>query len=332
MTQRWGVVGTGGIAHTVMSDLLLVPEAELVGVCSRTADRAQAFAAELTVPDGVPRPTPRAYTDLAEMLPDIDVLYVATPHLVHITSALPALRSGTAVLCEKSLTGTYPEAELLVEAARESGAFLMEAVWMRFGPLHVRLRELVGQGALGQVRQVSADLSVDFPYDPGARLYDPAAGGGALLDLGPYPVSLIQSLLGDPLSVTVNGSLAANGVDDTAALLLRYPDGVSGIATCTFRALGPRNVVVVGTDGWAELTGPIHRPGALRVHRDGHQPEELTVPLEGRGYPPMLREVVARVAAGEQQSPVMPWADTLSAMRILTDALDELGVVYPDTR
>jgi predicted dehydrogenase len=328
---RWGVVGTGGIARTVMSDLLLLPDARLTAVCSRSADRAAAYAGELTVPEGLERPRPALYTDLEAMLPEIDVLYVATPHSVHHEAVLPALASGTAVLCEKALTTHYGHAQAMVEAARTHRTFLMEAVWTRFNPLHVKLRELIAAGTIGEVRRVSNDFSFRFPYAPEHRLYDPAQGGGGLLDQGPYPVSFIQSLLGDPERVDVHGSLAPNGVDDSATLLFRYPDGVAGLGTCTLRADGENTASVIGTEGRVDVHAIALDPTRMTLRRGDAEPEEFTITREGSGYLPQLREVQARVRAGDIESPVLSHAASLSMMRILTDALRELGVRYPTT-
>lgn len=332
---RWGVIGTGGIAHTVMSDLSLLPDAELVAVCSRSAGRGASFAGGLglpdggSLPDGARRPNLAVFERLAEMLPEIDVLYVATPHGVHHESVIPALESGTAVLAEKALTTHLDLAAAMVDAARTHQTFLMEAIWTRFNPLHVKLRELIQQGELGEIRSVTGDFSFRFPYDPTHRLFDPALGGGALLDLGPYPVSLIQSLLGDPDSVDVAGSLAPNGVDDSSTLLFRYPDGVTGVGSCSMRAEGPNTATVVGTRGRVEVQANALRPTRMTLLRQDREPELFSTEIEGSGYLPQLREVQSRVRAGEIESPVMPHGDSLSIMRILTEALAALGVRHP---
>ena len=327
---RWGVVGTGGIAQTVMSDLMLVPDAELVGVLSRTAERGAALAGELAVPYDRERPTPAVFQDINEMLPEIDILYVATPHAQHVEPALAALESGTAVLSEKAITVHYRDAVELVEASQRNQTFLMEAVWMRFNPLHVKLRELISTGVLGDVLRVVADFSFLFPYVPTHRLFDPLQGGGALLDMGPYPVGLVQCLMGDPDSVAVHGSLSPNGVDDNATLLMRYPNGAAGIATCTMRLDGPRTATIMGTSGsWVELHANALRPHRMTLHKPDAISQVFEIAIEGSGYVPQLREVQMRVRNGEIESPVMPHRDTLSIMRIFEDALAELGVSYP---
>jgi predicted dehydrogenase len=328
---RWGVVGTGGIARKVMSDLLLLPDARLTAVCSRSAERGAGYADQLTVPAGRERPRPAVYTSVEDMLPDIDVLYVATPHSVHHEAVLPALASGTAVLCEKALTTRYGLAERMVDAARGHGTFLMEAVWARFNPLHVKLRELIAAGAVGELRRVSHDFSFRLPFDPSHRLYDPLQGGGTLLDQGPYPVSFVQSLLGDPERVDVHGGLAVNGVDDSATLLFSYPGGVTGVGTCTLLADGDNTASVIGTEGRVEVDALALAATRMTLHRRDADPVVFTAEPEGAGYVPELREVHARVRAGEIESPVMSHAASLSMARIITDALDVLGVVQPPT-
>ena len=335
MTLRWGVVGTGRIAGTVMSDLQLVPEAELVGVCSRDADRAGRFAASLTGPQDH-RPSPTAYTDLGSMLGDIDVLYVATPHLQHPESAVAALEAGVAVLCEKPLTARLSDTELVVRTARRTGTFLMEAVWTRFNPLHVRVRDLVGEGTIGEIRRVVADFSFRSEFDPDARLWDRARGGGTLLDMGVYPVNLVQQVLGSPERVDVHGSVSPSQVDDTATLLLRYPRGVAGVAMCTLTAHGANTASIVGTQGRIDIDANALCPTRMTVTLGGTdlQPladsaQVLTAEIRGRGYVPMLEHVCEQVTAGAAESPVMPLDDTLAVMRILADALEDLGVQYP---
>lgn len=326
---RWGVIGTGGIARTVMSDLLLLPDARLVAVCSRSAERGAGYAGALTVPAGHSRPELEVFDRLSDMLPGIDILYVATPHALHAESTIPALQSGTAVLAEKALAVHLDDTQAMVAAAREHSTFLMEAVWSRFNPLHVKLRELVSGGALGKLRRVVNDFSFQSDYDPTHRLYDPALGGGALLDLGPYPVSLIQSLLGNPVSVDVCGSRTSDGVDDSATMMFRYPGGVAGIGTCTLLADGPNTASVVGTLARVEIDANALAPTRMTLYRKDSEPEVFTTRIEGSGYVPQLREVQTRVRAGEIESPVMPHDDSLSMMRILTEALTAIGVQHP---
>ncbi len=324
----WGIVGTGGIAQVVSKDIALLPDARIVAVSSRTADRARVFADSLAVTGA---PSPAAYDDVAELIADpaVDVVYVATPHGQHHEAALPALQAGKAVLCEKALTVHLADARELVEASRDHHAFLMEAVWMRFAPLVTRLRALVRDGTIGEARSVHASFGFNPPFDPAHRIWDAAAGGGALLDLGVYTVSFAQYLLGDPDSVVGYGSLAPNGVDADATLLLRYPDGVTAVAESTLRGPVGSRATVLGSTGRVDIGDFFINPRSMILTRDGHDPAELTTEIEGGGYVPQIREVCERVRAGDIESPDMSHADTLTVMGILTDALTELGVRYP---
>jgi predicted dehydrogenase len=314
---RWGVIATGGIADTVTGDMLRVRGSEVLAVSSRALPKAEAFAAKHGIP--------RAYGSTAELLadPDVDVVYVATPHGQHHEVTRAALEAGKHVLCEKAFTLTVEHTQDLVDLARERGLFLMEAMWTRFTPLIRELRALVADGAVGEVRAVHADFGYAHEYDPAHRLWDVAAGGGAILDLGVYPVSFAHMLLGEPAFISAHGSLAPNGVDADAGLLLGYPNGAHALLTCSLRATSAVKAAVVGTKGRIEIPEPFYNPSLIVVNGQEHRAE-----IEGAGYVPQLQEVVDRIVAGDTESPEMPLADTLAVMRTLCTALDQLGVRY----
>jgi predicted dehydrogenase len=318
---RWGVIATGGIADVVTSDLLRVPGAEVVAVSSRALPKAREFAAKHGIA--------RAYGSYDDLLadPDVDVVYVATPHAQHHEVARAALLAGKHVLCEKAFTLTLEDAQDLVDLARDRGLFLMEAMWTRFNPLIRRLKTLVADGAIGDVRAVHADFGFAAGYDSEHRLWNPALGGGALLDLGVYVVSFAHMLLGVPESVTVHGSLAPTGVDADAALLLGYSDGAHALLTCSLTSTPEARAVVVGTKGRIEVPEPFYNPAAIVVNGVEERAE-----LDGVGYTYQLREVTERVAAGYLESPEMQLDDTLAVMRTLTIALNALGVSYANVR
>ncbi|RIQ17215.1 Gfo/Idh/MocA family protein, partial [Jiangella rhizosphaerae] len=198
-TIGWGVVATGAIARNIAGDLRLLEHTRLAAVSSRRLDRAEAFAAEFGVD--------RAYDDVRALVDDpaVDVVYVATPHAQHAPVVEAALDAGKAVLCEKAFTMSLADTTRLTELARERGVFCMEDMWTRFNPLIVQLRQLVADGAIGDVRAVTADLGFVAPPDRTHRLWDPALGGGVLLDVGIYPVAFAQMLLGAPSALTVTG-------------------------------------------------------------------------------------------------------------------------------
>jgi predicted dehydrogenase len=319
---RWGIVGPGRIATNVVKDFPHVEGAEVVAVASRSADRARAFADEHGVA--------RAYGSYAEILADdeVDVLYLATPHPQHAKIALAAIAAGKAVLVEKTFTATVAGAEQVIAAARQAQVFAMEAMWTRFQPTIVAARTLIEDGAIGEVRQVQADLGVDRPYDPTDRLFDPAQGGGALLDLGVYVVSLAQHFLGTPDSVAVSGSLAPTGVDAEVGLLLRYDGGRAAALLTSLRNPTPGAARLHGTRGWIELQPRFHHPSTLVLRRTGHEPETITRPPLGTGYAHELIEVGDCLRAGRTESAVMPLDDTLAVQRVLNDASEQLGVFH----
>jgi predicted dehydrogenase len=321
---RWGVVGPGRIAEKVVEDFAVVDGARAVAVASRSLDRAEGFAARHRLE--------RAYGSYAEILadPDVDVLYVATPHPQHHAIALGALRAGKALLIEKAFTATTAGAAEIVDVARGTGVFVMEAMWTRFQPAVVALRDLVADGAIGEVRSVQADLGVAREYEPADRLFDLALGGGALLDLGVYVVSFAQMLLGTPERVVAAGSLFPSGVDAEAALLLDHGDGRTATLTTSLRNALPGQARVFGTTGWIDVLPRFHHPTDFVLHRGGAEPEAITRRPVGQGYAHELIEVTEGVRAGRTESAVMPLADTLAVQTVLGEAAEQLGVRHAE--
>src|SRR4051794_10982569 len=218
-TVRWGIVGPGRIADKVVRDLPLVEGATAVAVASRSADRAAAFASRHDIPR-----THDSYRAIVDD-PDVDVLYIATPHPQHRAVALAALRAGKAVLVEKAFTVTPEATREIAAVASENGVFAMEAMWTRFQPAIVRMRELIADGAVGEVRTLQVDLGVRNPLDPDDRFVAPELGGGALFDLTVYPISFAQMVLGNPTAVTAYGTLLPRGIDVEETVLLGFDGG-----------------------------------------------------------------------------------------------------------
>ncbi|CAA9313392.1 MAG: Putative oxidoreductase [uncultured Friedmanniella sp.] len=323
-TVRWGIVGPGRIARNVVSDFQHVDGAEAVAVASRSLDRARAFADEHGLA--------AAYGSYGEIIAadDLDALYLATPHPQHHALALAAIEAGKAVLVEKTFTATVAGAEEVIAAARRRSVFAMEAMWTRFQPAIVAARTLVDDGAIGEVRQLQADLGVDRTFDPTDRLFDPAQGGGAMLDLGVYVVSFAQYFLGTPDRVVAHGSLAPTGVDAEAGLLLGYQDGRAATLLASLRHQTPGAARIQGTTGWIEVQPRFHHPRTIVLHRRGAEPEVITRPPVGGGYAHELAEVTEAVAAGRTESTVMPLDDTLAVQRILNEACEQLGVLHAE--
>jgi predicted dehydrogenase len=321
---RWGFVGTGLIAGLLADDLRLMPDAALLAVGSRSQASADEFGERFDVPH-----RHASYDDLVNDA-DVDVVYVATPHPGHYDVAMSAIAAGKAVLVEKPFTLNAKEAQSLIEAARSRGVFLMEAMWARFLPHMVRVRELLAAGALGDVRVVIADHNQWFARDPHHRLFDPALGGGALLDLGVYPVSLASMVFGSPTRVTAVSDPAFTGVDATTSAILRYDDGAHAVVTTSLEVAGPNRAVIVGTDARIEIEGVFYTPRPFRlIARDGTVLERFDAPVDGRGMGGEAAEVMRCMRGGLQESDVMPLDETLAIMATLDEIRRQIGLVYP---
>ncbi len=329
MTIRWGVAGTGRMATAFVEDLVRVPGCSMAAVGSRDRDRAYQFAA---VHSQAATSTAHAHGSYQELTsdPDVDVIYIATPHPQHRLLALDAIAHRKAVLVEKSFCATLAGAKDVVDAAREHHVFAMEAMWTRFMPVIVALREIVASGTLGDIVSVQGDLLVYRRFNPRDRLFAPSLGGGALLDVGVYTISFAQMILGAPDRLEVAGHLYSNGVDASASLLLSYPSGAQATLSCALDAEGPGRMAVVGTRGWVEVLGQFHHPRTLVVHRPGVLAHEFELRPTGAGYSHEIVEVNRCLADGRLESSAMPLDDTLEVMKELEQALDALGVAHAD--
>lgn len=321
MSVKWGIVGPGRIADKVAPDFAHVPDAELVAVASRSAERGRAFAAKHGIGT-----VHTSYRDILDD-PGVDVVYVATPHPQHRAIALAALESGTAVMVEKAFTVSSVATREIVATARRAGVFAMEAMWTRFLPAVGRLRELVAGGAIGEVRSVQADLGVRNRSADDDRFFSPELGGGALFDLGVYPISFAQMLLGSPSVVAATGAQAPSGVDVESSILLGWPDGRSAALQISLRCAMPGSARVIGTDGWIEVPPRFHHPDRIVLHRHDAEPEDIVLPATGAGYAHEIDEVTRRIAAGETESPVMPLADTVAVQDVMAAVADQLGMI-----
>ncbi|MFJ4911421.1 Gfo/Idh/MocA family protein [Streptomyces sp. NPDC088726] len=325
-TVRWGVLATGGIAGTFTADLLAMPDAEVVAVASRTDTAAKAFAERFAIP--------RAYGSWAELVADdeVDVVYVATPHSAHREAAGLALEAGKHVLCEKAFTLNEREARELVELARERGLFLMEAMWTYCNPVIRRMAELVRDGAIGEIRTVQADFGFAGDFGAEHRLRDPALGGGALLDLGVYPVSFAQLLLGEPDRVRADALLSPEGVDLNTGMLLGWDSGATALLACSVVGHHPTAATVIGTAGRIDFPDSFFYPRHFVLHRAGREPEEVASGPGPQGLSGMqyeAAEVMRAVRAGETESPLVPLDGSLAVMRTLDAVRDRVGVRYP---
>lgn len=323
-TARWGVIGTGGIAAAFVRDLTLLPDASVVAVGSRKQESADEFAAEHSITRAYP-----SYGQLAAD-PDVDVVYVATPHPGHHDAAMLAIEAGKAVLVEKPFTMDARQAESLVAAARARGTFLMEAMWTRFVPHIVRVRELLAGNALGDLTTVLAEHGQWFEADPSHRLFAPELGGGALLDLGIYPVSFASMVLGSPTRVSAVSDPAFTGVDATTSVLLQYAGGAHGVVTTSLLSAGANRATIAGTEARIEIDRTWYSPTTFSlISRDGDLLERYDTPHDGRGLRHQAAEVGRALAEGRTESEIMPLDETVAIMRTLDEIRSQIGLTYP---
>ncbi len=269
-----------------------------------------------------------SYQALAED-PDVDAVYVSPPHPFHKDAALLALRAGKAVLCEKPFAMDVAESQEMIDAARSSGTLLVEAMWTRFLPTMVRVREILAAGTLGQVVYVTAEHGQWFAEDPEHRLFAPSLGGGALLDLGVYPLSFAHMVLGTPARITAVSEPAFTGVDKTTSAILQYDDGAHAVITTSLAAASNNPAVIYGTEARLELDGWFYTPTSFRVvARDGSVLESYEPPAGGRGMEYEAIEVGRCLAEGLTESPVMPLSETLAVMATMDEIRRQIGLDY----
>jgi predicted dehydrogenase len=320
---RWGILGTGWIANEFAQAVRSLPDAELVAVGSRTPESARAFAESYRIPH-----RHASYESLAQD-PEVEVVYVATPNPFHEDHAMLCLAAGKAVLCEKPFTLNARQAESLIQAARDKGLFLMEAMWSRFFPLMARLRSLLAEGVIGDVQILVADLCLQFDFDPADRRYALKLGGGALLDLGVYPISLASMVLGPPEKSTTMAHLGETGVDEQACIILGHGGGRMSTLFASIRVNSPTEALLIGTKGQIRIHPWWIRPSTLSLKFDGQADTTIDVPYEGNGYQFEAIEVMECLRSGKLESDLMPLDETLSIMRTLDAIRAQWGLTYP---
>src|SRR5664279_3813938 len=316
---RWGFLGAGGIAATMAGDLHHGNNT-LYAVAARDGDRAAAFAARFGASH-----SHGSYRAVIED-PDVDILYVATTHPFHREQALMAIDAGKPVLVEKPLALNAAHAREVLTAARDQGVFAMEAVWMRANPLILRAKEMVDSGIIGDVVAVHADFSIGLDFDPGHRLYDLANGGGALLDLGVYPMHFAWLFLGRPDTQQVLGTLSPTGSDSTVAIQWGYASGATAQLRCAMTARTPGRATIAGTAGSISAEPWFLNPERLVV-TTGEQ--ESVVKGGGTAYGPQIQEVERCLREGLLESPLAPHGDTIAILELIDRARADLGVRYP---
>jgi predicted dehydrogenase len=320
---RWGILATGGIAHAFTSDLRTAG-LDVRAVGSRTAGAARAFAAEFDIPN--------AHDSYERLVADdgVDIVYVATPHPLHAENALAAIAHGKHVLVEKPFTLNADEATRVRDAAAAAGVLVMEAMWTRYLPHMVRIRELVRTGALGDVRAVFADHAQRLLADATHRLNALELGAGALLDLGIYPISFAWDVLGPATSVTSRGRLAETGADLEVATIMTHASGALSTSISSSRAAGPNTAHVIGTEARIDIDRTWYTPTSFRLMApDGSVVEDFVTHIDGRGMQFQALAAEQYVRAGLTDSPELPLDESIAIMRTLDEVRAQIGVRYP---
>jgi predicted dehydrogenase len=319
---RWGILGTGGIAQVFAKDLAYLDDHVVAAVGSRASASAAQFASDF--------PGCVAYGSYEELVnSDVDAIYVASPHPMHEEHAMLAMKAGKPVLCEKAFTINQAQAKQLTDYSQAHRVPLMEAMWTRFLPHIAQIKEIIASGALGEIHTVIADHGQYIPYERAARLWEPELGGGALLDLGIYSLTIAHLVLGNPSQIQAQATLTDKKVDLQTSMILTYPSGAHALLSCTMAVRSSVSAVIAGEKARIEIDGSFYSPTAFRViTRDG-ETTEFPKEYQGGGLREEAREFARVVRSGEIESPLMPHATSLELMRQMDEVRRQIGVKYP---
>jgi len=319
---RWGILGTGNIAGQFARGLRRCPQAVLAAVGSRSAHKACQFGRQFHIL--------RCHGSYEKLVQDpaVDVVYIATPHSLHIDNMILALEAGKAVICEKPLAIDQVQAREAIALARRQRLFLMEAMWTKFLPPFVKLRQMLARGIIGDVRIVSADLGFCLEPDPRSRLFDSNLGGGCRLDVGIYPIWLATTILGVPRGISSEVYIGSTGVDEQETIGLSYDGGRLACLYAAIRTKTPEQACIIGTEGMIHIYSHWWKGGPMRV-TVGHRTWEVNVPVEGNGYQYEAAEVCRCLRAGKTQSDVMPLSESLAVLDTMDRLRANWGLKYP---
>ena len=322
---RFGILGAGRIAHDLVKDLRFTNEAKAIAVGSRSQQSAQAFADTYDLPYAH-----GSYEELVQN-PEVDVIYVATPHTFHAAHALLAIEAGKAVLCEKPFTVNAAELQKVIEAARSRRVFVMEAMWSRYVPVLQKVKAWVDEGKIGELLMLKADFGFQTPKDPKGRLFDRSLGGGALLDIGIYPVSFASFLFGkEPNAIKSCVHLGDTGVDEQFSLLFSYENGATAVLSGAIRLTLRNEATLYGKKGSIYIPEPFYAAKkAIITYYDGGS-EEITDSSTCHGYVYEAAEVKRCLDEGRWESPVMPLQESLAIMQTLDRIRADWGLTYPN--
>ena len=321
---RWGMIGTGNIAAKFAQDLALLPDADLSAVASRSKDKAHAFAEKFKFQCSHPS------CEALAADPNIDVVYIATPHTLHMDNTLLCVNAGKAVLCEKPLAVNARQASRMVEAAQSAGVFLMEAMWLRFFPLIKKLRQLLADQVIGPVEMFSADFGFECDPNPKARALNPDLAGGALLDVGVYPVSLASMVFAQqPERISSLAHLGPTGVDERSAMIFGYPNGALATLSCAVTTETPCNALIIGSKGKIKIHPRCWHPKAATISIKDKPDQLIEIPYQGVGLNYQAAEVMQCIRDKKLQSDIMPLNESLQIMQTMDNIRTQWNLKYP---
>jgi predicted dehydrogenase len=319
---NWGILGPGGIAQAFAKDLTFIHGHTIAAVGSRSLENAQKFSAQF---GGT------AYGSYEELVadPTVDAIYVATPHPAHHDNVILALNAGKPVLCEKPFAVNAKQAQSMVDAASRKSVALMEAMWARFLPHYAKVREIVESGVLGPILSIHADHGQRLADQGIARSIEPELAGGALLDLGIYPVSFAHMILGNPSEITSQAVLTEKGVDAQTSMIFKYDGGAQAVLTTTMIEQTPCRAVVAGLNGWLEIDRTFYNPSAMRVVLNNGTVTEYPNSYNGHGLREQAEIFKQLVRSGKLESGILTWTDTVDIMKSLDTVRAQIGSKYP---
>lgn len=320
---NWGILGCGKIAHPFAEGLKALPQAELLAVASSSAVRSNIFGEKYKVA--------RRYHGYESLVkdPDVDIIYVATTHNFHFEHTMLALENGKAVICEKPLAINARQAREMIDFARNKRVFLMEAFWTRFLPSTLEILKWIREGRIGEVRLFKADFGYYMPFDPGHRSYNPELAGGALLDVGVYPLNFAFDLFGDyPESWVSLPSISSTGIDQQSAYVLKYSNGSMAVLNAAVNVETKHDAWIYGTEGSIYITEFFHAKSAI-IELNNGQREEIPLPVESTGYNYEAAEVMRCLDMGLIESPVMSLDESLRILELMDRFREDWGMRYP---
>lgn len=321
-TIKWGIIATGAISEAFVEGMRHVSNSEIIAVASRDINKSEAYRKKHDIK--------KAYGSYLELAEDqeLDAIYISTPHPYHKELSLMCLEHGKAVLCEKPAVMNSKELDEVLESAANNTTFYMEAMWTRFLPVIKRVKELIKDGYIGDVRMIKADFCFKAPYDPNSRLFDKALGGGALLDVGIYPISFASYILEkSPVSIKSFAEIGKTGVDEQGAAILGYSDGEIALLSFAVNTQTEWNAYIHGSDGYIKLPQFFMARQATLVK--GDKEEVITPAFAGNGYNYEIEEVNQCLREGKIQSSIMGWEDTKLVMDIMDELRRQWKLVYP---